>query len=331
MRIVALAALCSGLLIVSAPADEKPSPSAIEKGTVQFKPLGEQKEIPQCYRLEAHQFDYEMNKLRTLKGLGVEVYHLRFPSPVKSACPENNTVHAEYYRPRGKGPFPGVIVLDILGGNQQLSRLISTTFAENQIGALFVQMAYYGPRRPKGSNLRLLSPDVKQTLEAIKQTVLDMRRATAWLEARPEIDRQRLGILGTSLGSFMGSLTAEMEPKLKRVAIVLGGGGLVDAYYDHPQAKTARKFWEALGGTKASLARAIADVDPITCAANLKDRKVLMIAAKKDEVVPPRAAEAMWKATGKQKIIWYDAGHYTAALYIVPALQQVIEHFNAKE
>ena len=31
--------------------------------------------------------------------------------------------------------------------------------AQKQIAALFVQMAYYGPRRPPGSNLRLLSTD----------------------------------------------------------------------------------------------------------------------------------------------------------------------------
>jgi dienelactone hydrolase len=331
MRIFALALLGSWLLASPIQAGKKPPAVAVDKGTVHFKPLGDQKNIPERYRLADHQFDYEMNKLRDLKSIDVEVYQVRFPSPVKSACPENNTVHAEYYRPRGKGPFPGVIVLDILGGNQQLSRLISTHLAQNQISALFVQMAYYGPRRPKDSNLRLLSPDVKHTMEAIKQTVLDMRRATAWLEARPEIDSKRLGILGTSLGSFMGSLTAEMEPKLKRVAILLGGGGLVDVYYDHPQAKPARKLWEAIGGTKESLARAIADVDPITHAANLKDRKVLMLAAKKDEIVPPKAAEAMWKATGKQKIVWFDAGHYTAALYIVPAMELVVEHFSAKE
>ena len=47
--------------------------------------------------------------------------------------------------------------------------------AQNGIGGLFVQMAYNGPRRPKGSNLRLLSPDLDHTFKAINQTVLDLR------------------------------------------------------------------------------------------------------------------------------------------------------------
>ena len=40
------------------------------------------------------------------------------------------------------------------------------------VAGLFVQMAYYGPRRPAGSNLRLMTPDLKKTTEGVRQTVL---------------------------------------------------------------------------------------------------------------------------------------------------------------
>jgi dienelactone hydrolase len=301
---------------------------AIEKGTVTFVPAGDQAEIPKRYRLDKRSFAYQLRKIRDYPTNGLEVYELRFPSPVTSACPENNTVHAEYYRPKGKGPFPAVIVLDITAGDQSLSRLIARHLAQNGIGGLFVQMAYYGPRRPKGSSLRLLSPDIPHTLEAIRQTVLDLRCAAAWLEARPEVDAKRLGIMGTSLGSFVAALTAEMEPRLSRVAVLLGGGGFVDAFYNDPRAAFYRNLWEALGGTKEDIVRTLAPVDPITCAHLLKSRKVLLIAAKKDEIVPPRMAEALWQASGRQKIIWLSAGHYTAALYIIPGLRHVVEHFQ---
>ena len=74
----------------------------------------------------------------------------------------------------------------------------------------------------------------------------------------------------------------------------------------------------------------IAPADPLTCAANLKDRKVLMIAAQHDEIVPPRMAEALWKASGQQKIVWVDSGHYTAVFYIVPALGHIVNHFGSE-
>src|SRR5439155_7168395 len=254
-------------------------PDPPERGTVRFEPSGDQKNIPERYRLAAHSFDYEMTLKYRLPASGLTVYRVRFPSPVESPHKENNTVHAEFYRPYGKGPFPGLIILKITGGDQSLSRGMGTYFAQKGIAGLFVQMAYYGPRRPPGSRLRLLSTNLPQTMNALRQTVLDLRRATAWLEARPEVDRNRLGIVGTSLGSMVGALAAEMEPKLGRVAVLLGGGGLVDAYYDDPRGESYRKVWELLGGTKDKLKKLLAPVDPLTCAANLKDRKLLMIDA----------------------------------------------------
>src|SRR5262245_46710187 len=105
---------------------QEPSPPKdLERGTITFTPRGDQKNIPETYRLDAHKFDYELSAKRDLPVTGIEVFELRFPSPVKSKHAENNTVHAEYYRPHsakaGKdAPMPGVIVLDITGGNQQL-------------------------------------------------------------------------------------------------------------------------------------------------------------------------------------------------------------------
>ena len=109
---------------------------------------------------------------------------------------------------------------------------------------------------------------------------------------------------------------------------LLGGGGLVDGFYDHPQAAPYRKIYEKLGGSKEKFAALIAPADPLTCAANLKDRKVLMICGERDEIVPPKMAKAMWKATGEQKIVWFDCTHYGAALYFVPALGHIVKHFK---
>jgi dienelactone hydrolase len=208
--------------------------------------------------------------------------------------------------------------------------MISTHLASHGIAALFMQMPYYGPRRPPGSKTKMITANYKASIDNVRQTVLDVRQSTAWLESRPEIDAKRLGVLGTSLGSFMGSLAAEMEPKLGRVAILLGGGGLVDAYYDDPRGDTYRKAWELLGGNKDKLKKLIAPVDPLTCAANLKNRKVLMIDAKRDEIVFPKMAEAMWKATGEQKIVWYDCTHYGAALYFLDAMEHIVKHLGAE-
>lgn len=300
-----------------------------EKGMVAFQPLGDESKVPERYRLTPHEFAFEKKLQHDYAGIGIEIWEVRFPSPVESKYTENNTVYAEFYRPKGPGPFPAVIVLDILGGDQTLARLQSTLLAQRGIAALFVQMPYYGPRRPDSKTARLISPNIDQSIDGVRQCVLDMRRATAWLETRPEIDRQRLGIMGTSLGSFMGALTAEMEPKLKRVALLLGGGGLIEAFYDRPEVWPIRVAWEALGGSREKLGKKLACVDPLTCADNLKDRKLLLIGAKRDEIVPPSAMERLWKATGQPRILWYDSTHEGAVMYVVPAMMEIVSHFGA--
>ena len=68
----------------------------------------------------------------------------------------------------------------------------------------------------------------------------------------------------------------------------------------------------------------------MTGAANLRGRSVLMICASRDEIVPPSAGKALWEELGRPKIVWYDTTHYGAALYFVPALQQLVEHFGAE-
>lgn len=326
MRLATL--LCLGLVAIGpAHAASVPAP---EKGTFHFRPADDQAGAPPRYRLAAGEFPYELIHKCDLPGCEVRVCRLTFPSPLKGPHPENNTVHAEYYRPLGvTGRLPATIILDITGGDQSLSRILSAWLAQRGVAALFVQMSYYGPRRPPGSRLRFLSPDVGKTLANVRQTVLDLRAAAAWLESRSDVDARKLSILGTSLGSFMAALTSEMEPRLARCVVLLGGGGFVEGYYDHPRAAPYRKLYEAIGGTKEALIKWIAPADPLTCAANLKDRRLLILAGDRDDIVPPKMAKALWEASGKQKIIWYPCSHYGAALYLGDALKHIAAHLTA--
>ncbi len=78
------------------------------------------------------------------------------------------------------------------------------------------------------------------------------------------------------------------------------------------------------------IARVIAPVDPITRADRLKDRKLLMLAGKRDDIVPPSMAQALWEASGKQKIVWYDCTHYGAAVYYADGMEEVVAHFGGE-
>ena len=58
----------------------------------------------------------------------------------------------------------------------------------------------------------------------------------------------------------------------------------------------------------------------------LKPKRLLLIAASRDDVVPPAAMKRLWEATGQPKLIWLDATHVGAAAYVFPTMQAVIAH-----
>src|SRR5437870_3200273 len=103
---VGLAGLLWASSVALLRAETSPDRPPFEEGTIAFQPHSGATSVPERYRLPAHSFAYTLERKRELANSAVEIYQLRFPSPVVSDCPENNTVYAEYYRPKGSGPFP---------------------------------------------------------------------------------------------------------------------------------------------------------------------------------------------------------------------------------
>jgi dienelactone hydrolase len=298
-----------------------------ESGEISFPADDPKGGVPERFRLGSHTFPYELTRKHDLTHSGIEVYTLTFPSPVKTKHESNNTVHCEYYKPKAATKRPAAVVLDILDGAQVVGRAEALWLAQHDIPALIVHMAYYGPRRGD-SKERLLSPDVDRSVANVTQTVLDCRRAVAWLETRPEADPAKLGVLGTSLGSFVGGVVAGAEPKVRSACLLLGGGGLVESFSEHPKAGLILTALSAAGITKEKLKALIDPVDPLTYADRLKGKRLLLIAASRDDVVPPSAMKRLWEATGKPSLIWVDETHVGAALHMFPMMRAVVKHLG---
>jgi hypothetical protein len=132
------------------------------------------------------------------------------------------------------------------------------------------------------------------------------------------------------MGSLVGGVVAAAEPRLRSACLLLVGGGLVDAFYDHPKAAPFRRVNELLGGSKEKLKALIDPVDPLTYADRLKGKNLLLIGASRDDIVPPAAMKRLWAAAGKPKIIWVDATHVGAAAYAFEAMNAVVAHIKEK-
>ncbi len=301
----------------------------VEKGEATFHPTAAEADVPELFRLQEATFGFELESARDTPGYSVA--RLRFPSPIITPEPANNTVHAEYFQPKGDGRRPAVVVLHILGADFALSRYYAARLADKGVAAIFLKLPYYGERRPINGEHRFLSTDIGRSTLSMRQGVCDVRRAAAWLAARPEVDPSKLGVTGISLGGITSALASAVDPTLNRGVFLLAGGGLDEILWqmDEPEARRYRQGWLASGRTKADLTALTRPLDPLTYADRLKAKKILMMAGNVDEVVPPSTTRALWEAAGKPPIRWFDCGHYSAAGYLLPAIREAVNFFAA--
>lgn len=318
--------------LLAAIAIATPTPGAefvVTKSEIAFTADDAKNNVPERFRLDLHSFPATLTPKYSLKYSEVEVSTITFPSAVTTDHAENNTVVCEYFRPKKAGKFPAAIVLDVLDGQLIVARGEAMWLAMHDVSALVVVLPYYGPRRPLEGKHRLLSPDVDLSVKNVRQAVLDCRRATAWLAAQPEVDAKKLSLVGTSLGSIIGAIVVAAEPRITSACLLLGGGGLVDAFWDHPKAVLLTGVLKAIGITPETLRKKIDPVDPLTYATCLKGKDLLFIAASRDDVVQPAAMTRLWEACEKKpKIVWLDATHVGAAFYAFPMMSAVVEHLK---
>lgn len=323
---IVLLALAVVFTELSAVADE--TAKEPRTGEVTFTPVEDEATlVPEAFQLEEHTFPFEQ-KFLTTSSKRIEISEVTFPSPVETPHANNNTVHAEYFRPLSEGKHPGVIVLHILGGDFDLSRLVARQLASNGVAALFIKLPYYGPRKEPGVDIAMVDTNPHQTVKGFNQAVLDIRRGAAWLAAQEEVDPEQLGITGISLGGITTSLAAAGEPRFKKVCPILAGGDIVRVSAESPEAAVFREKWIADGGTIEELVEVLRPIDPVTHAERVKGRKIMMINARYDEVVPPACTESLWHAFGEPEIHWYDAGHYSFARFIFDALGKATRFFQ---
>ena len=156
--------------------------------------------------------DYQFSAATNDHGQG----WLTFPSALATPHAANNTVHARLFPAKDKRR--AVVVLPQWNsgsaGHIGLSRLL----ARAGITALRLSLPYHDRRMPPELTRAdfIVSSNVVRTVQVCRQAVLDTRRALWWLRDQ---GYERLGLLGTSLGSCLAMLTASHEPLVNAQAL----------------------------------------------------------------------------------------------------------------
>jgi dienelactone hydrolase/predicted choloylglycine hydrolase len=256
---------------------------------------------------------------------------LTFPSAVRSPHEVNNTVIGDYFRPKGAaGRGPAVIVLDILDGRNIAATIVCDHLAKQGIAALTIRQAYFGERRPPEPEFRrrMLS-DPALIMASVAQSVSDVGRAREWLRSRPEVDPERVGLCGVSMGGFVAGLAAGVYGDFPRTVLILSAGDVAEVIWNS-RGERAVELWLRNSGLDRDALRTLCEpFDPITYASRVPAGSVLMLSADADTVVPAEQAKRFAQALAGCEHVWYAANHYTFAVHAFGALQRTGDHLSA--
>ena len=240
---------------------------------------------------------------------------LTFPTAFPTPHVENNTVYCRYFeaRRRDDGPRAAVLVLPQWnadsGGHVGLCRLL----AMNGMTALRLSLPYHDRRMPPELHRAdyIVSSNVVRTVQICRQAVLDARRAIAWLAAQ---GFDRIGILGTSLGSCLSLLTTAHEPLLKAQALNHISPYFADVVWRGLSTRHVRESMD--GHIELDLLRTLwQPISPRWYLDRLRDRQTLLVYARYDLTFPVDLSEDLVDAFRELRIPHEVAvlrcGHYS--------------------
>ena len=77
--------------------------------------------------------------------------------------------------------------------------------------------------------------------------------------------------------------------------------------------------------------KTLAVIDPVTYASRAKGKRILMLNALHDEVIPKACTLALWRGFGEPRDRWYSGGHYSVIFHLPRTLQRVAHFFAAED
>jgi dienelactone hydrolase len=150
--------------------------------------------------------------------------------------------------------------------------------------------------------------------------VIDVRRLVDWAQTRPEVDPDRIALVGFSMSAIVGSIVLANEPRLAAGVLMVGGADLDEVLaacngrIRATRQRLMQRFGWSLEDFKQELRAPLAPINPARFAGRVAPERVLVIEAAADTCMPASSRERFWQALGRPERISYQYDHRTTFL-----------------
>jgi dienelactone hydrolase len=221
-------------------------------------------------------------------------------------------IKVDYYRLTKPGRYSTILVLPISGGVDFCVESFARMFASHGFNAAIVYNRGVRIERTKTA---------EEVENYFRQVVLDNRQVLDWLVQQPEVDPNRLGCLGLSLGGIKASLVAGADDRIKAVVMGLAGGSLADVTVTSKEKRIKKNIDKRVksGTSRKDIHDDLSNkvrTDPLVLAPHIDARNALMFIAMFDQSVPRVCGDRLRKAIGSPETVYLLSGHYSGFLYL---------------
>jgi len=197
-------------------------------------------------------------------------------------------VPATLLLPSSEPTSPAVLLLHgFSSSKERMVQSVGRALQQRGVASLALDLPFHGERGGDGA------PPYRNPIALVtawRAAVREARAAIEWLGAQPEIEGERLGVLGYSLGGFLALMMASEEPAV-RVVTLAAAGDLPDST---PYLSLLRRA-----------------VDPLRAVRQLASRPLLLVNGRRDTTTRPAQAERLFaRAEEPKELYWYEGGHW---------------------
>lgn len=216
------------------------------------------------------------------------------------------------------GTHPGVL---LAVGLETGKRVINLLEPREDIVVLAVDYGWQGEFDIRTAPKMLQSVGRMRRLSM--ETVPRLLLALEFLGRQPQVDTNRLVVVGVSYGSYFALPAAALEPRVDELILVQGGGELGQTIVANAELWRPPLPPRAAGWLGESL---FLPFQPERWIQKIAPRPVTFIASRTDPALPAAAVEKVYaRARPPRKLLWHDTPHVApSAAEIIAELSRIV-------
>lgn len=214
--------------------------------------------------------------------------------------------------PKGKGPFPAVLLVHPLGGDRhQMTGEMGKALTSAGFACVALDLPFHGDRLEKASKAKpedlFAEDDPEKTYRNIVRAVMDIRQTIDLIKLRKDlVVNKGVPLVGYSLGAWFGTLAGSADRRVS--LLILQGAGTGDPTASEPK----RGLFDPLPKKPEQMAvlSRYPTVRMETALPEFGPRPLLLQNGKKDPFIPQDSAKNLYHlASSPKELRWYDCGH----------------------